>query len=136
MEEHARSSNGEYYVYNRLTGEVKGPFYPNDRTERLSIFVRETQVGDNWYGSYFRRLPEDVRAQIRKGYDCPGKGCPICAIGLGRDEDLRKCETALIAAEKVLGSLTRGQSADFLLDNFSWIKNCEHAHAILVWLGR
>jgi len=67
MEKHAVPSNGEYYVWRTGTIEFKGPFFPQTREERLSIFVRETiNESTNWQGAYFRRLPEEVRKAVRR----------------------------------------------------------------------
>lgn len=63
MEKHAESSGGRYFVWNEVTKEVCGPFYPADRMERFSIFVRETQVGEGWLGAYWRRLPQWARRE-------------------------------------------------------------------------
>lgn len=69
MESHAVSSGGRYFVWNSRTHEVRGPFYPKDRTERLAIFVRETgkeRDSGNWSGAYWRQLPIAVRREANR----------------------------------------------------------------------
>lgn len=42
----------------------------------------------------------------------------------------------IVQAELALGTLSRGELRDLLLDNFAWIQDSAHADRLLVLLGR
>ena len=67
MEKHAIPSQGRYFVWREGTNEFRGPFFPQTRTERIDIFVRETRDREGtWNGCYYRRLPVHIRALIKE----------------------------------------------------------------------
>jgi hypothetical protein len=65
MENHAKASNGRYYVYDATGRVVKGPFFPANREERLKIFAEQTP-GRGWHGAYYLRLPVYIRQLIKE----------------------------------------------------------------------
>lgn len=73
--EEVRNIMDGYFVYHQTTNDVKGPFYPKNKAERLAEFVKQTSDGDpQWRGCFWNKLPAGIRLVFSQQVSCYGCG--------------------------------------------------------------